>query len=93
MILIAVLLYNTGKGSILEEVEKANLAVANQVTNIIDFKTNAIDSNSMVLIASQEVLATVSKNIENYENLYYMLKEREDNIYTLVTSLQSSEKV
>ncbi len=92
MILIAVLLYNTGKGSILEEVEKANLAVANQVTNIIDFKTDAVDSNSMVLIASQEVLAVVSKNIDNYENLYYMLKDREDNIYTLVTSLQSSEK-
>ncbi len=92
MILIAVLLYNTGKDSLLEEVEKANLAVADQVTNIINLKTDAIDSNSMVLIASQEVLAVVSKNIDNYENLYYMLKDREDSIYTLVTSLQSSEK-
>ena len=92
MILIAVLLYNTGKGSLLEEVEKANLAVADQVTNIIDLKTEAIEANSMVLIASQEVLAVVSKNIENYENLYYMLKDREDNIYSLITSLQSSEK-
>ncbi len=91
VIIIAFLLYNNGKNSILDEVEKANLAVADQVTNIINFKMEAIENTSIVLISNQDILSVISKDENDYENLYYMLKEREDTVYSIINSLQSSQ--
>lgn len=90
VLLIVVLLFFNSKNAILTEVQKANNALAEQVTKILTLKIDAIDSSSMLLISDQKVLEVISKGEKDYENLYYMLKDRDDNVFSLITSIKAS---
>lgn len=90
VLLIVILLFVNSKNAILTEVQKANNALAEQVTKILTLKIDAIDSSSMLLISDQKVLEVISKSEKDYENLYYMLKDRDDNVYSLITSIKAS---
>jgi methyl-accepting chemotaxis protein len=92
VITIVVLLFVNSKAAILTEVEAANLALADQVTKLVDFKLDAIDSSSLLFISDQNVLDTISKSKDSYENMYYMLKDREDNVFSLITSVKASTR-
>ncbi|MBN2222699.1 MAG: methyl-accepting chemotaxis protein, partial [Vallitaleaceae bacterium] len=92
VILIALLLFFNGKGSILEEVEQANRALASKVTELINLKVEDIDATSILLISNQEILEVVSKSEKDYDNLYYMIKERDEVLFSLTQSLQSSTR-
>lgn len=92
VIIIIALLFINAKDAISEEVSNANLALADQVTNLMNLKLSEIDATSIILISDQDVLETISKQEQDYENLYYMLKDREDNLYSLITSLKSSSR-
>jgi len=92
VIAIILLLFFNAKAAISSEVSGANLALADQVTNLMNLKLDEIDATSIILISDQDVLETISKQEEDYENLYYMLKDREDNLYSLITSLKSSSR-
>lgn len=87
---IVLLLFINSKNAILTEVQKANGALAEQVTKILTLKLDSIDSSSMLLISDQKVLEVISKGEKDYENLYYMLKDRDDNVYSLITSIKAS---
>lgn len=92
VITIVVLLFVNSKAAILTEVVKANGALADQVTKIISLKLDAIDSSSLLLISDQKVLEVISKKESDYENLYYMLKDRDENVYSLITSIKASTR-
>lgn len=92
VILIALLLFSNGKGSILEEVEQANRALASKVTELINLKVEDIDATSILLISNQDILEVVSKTEKDYDNLYYMIKERDEVLFSLTQSLQSSTR-
>jgi len=44
------------------------------------------------LISDQKVLEVISKKEKDYENLYYMLKDRDENVYSLITSIKASNR-
>lgn len=90
VIIIAVLLYANGRGSILKEVEDANLALAGQVTELINFKLNEIDRSSVLLESNMKILEVISKNEKDYDNKYFMVDDREENLFPLILALQSA---
>ena len=90
VIIIAVLMLNAGKESILREVQTENLALAEQVTQIIDLKMAEIEKTSRVLVLNQDILSVIGKNESDYEQLSDMVKERQDKLYALSSSLKLS---
>ncbi len=92
VIVIISILFVQSRNAITTEVSNANMALADQVTNLMNLKFKDVDSTSIVLIADQDVLEVISKTQDDYDNLYYMLKDREDNLFSLITSLKSSER-
>jgi methyl-accepting chemotaxis protein len=90
VIIIIILLFLSAKNAISKEVSEANLALGDQVTKLLNLKLEEIESTSVILIADQKVLETISKTERDYDNLYYLLKERDDNLYSKITSLKSS---
>ncbi len=92
MLLIGAMLYSISKKSILEEVEKANMVAASQVATIAELRAESIASNARVLMSNKELITTVSKNIDHYKNGYYMQVDREEKVYSLMQTIQMSEK-
>lgn len=90
VIVIAILLFSSGRSSILNEVEQANMALAGQVTELINFKLSEIERSSVLLSSNMLLLETMSKSKEDYDNKYFMTADREKNIYPLVISLQEA---
>lgn len=92
IVLITIMLFFNARDSLTTEVTDANMALADQATKLIDLKLSEIDATSILLISDQDVLEVISKSEEDYENLYYMLKDRDDNLFSLITSLKSSTR-
>ena len=90
VIVIILLLFFNAKGAISNEVSSANSALADQVTNLMNLKLEEVDRTSLLLISDTEVLRVFSQQPDDYESMYYMLKDREDNLFSLITSLKLS---
>jgi len=91
-LIILMVLFSQSRNALRDEVSGANLALADQVTNLMNIQLSAVDETSVILISDLDVLETISKEAEDYDNLYYMYKDREDNLFSLISSLKSSEK-
>ncbi|MCF8018592.1 conserved membrane protein of unknown function [Petrocella atlantisensis] len=89
--IVAVLLFTNGKDSILEEVQKANLALADQVTEQANLKLDAIDSDSNLFLFNVKIGQLVSRSPEDYDNTFTFIQDRRDNIRTLYVSLNVSK--
>ncbi len=92
ILLITFLLFINAKNSLTEEVTNANMALSDQVTKLMDLQLSEIDDTSILLISDQDVLEVISKTEDDYENLYYMYKDRDDNLFSLIQSLKSSTR-
>lgn len=90
ILFISVILYNTGKGSIIEEVEQANLAVINEVTRMIDGQEQQIESASILMISEDSLIETVFKTIDNYDKPYLRDDDLENHVYSVANSLKES---
>ena len=76
--IVAVLLFTNGKDSILEEVQKANLALADQVTEQANLKLDAIDSDSNLFLFNVKIGQLVSRSPEDYDNTFTFIQDRRD---------------
>ncbi|MDF1616771.1 methyl-accepting chemotaxis protein [Petrocella sp. FN5] len=85
--IVAMMLFTNGKDSILEEVQKANLALADQVTEQANLKLDAIDSDSKLFLYNVKITQLVSRSPEDYDNTFTFIQERRDNIRALYVSL------
>lgn len=90
VIIIIVLLFFNAKAAIVSEVSDANLALADQVVNTVNLKLAAIDATSLILSSDQTLLNVISKHEDDYDSLYYMYKDRDDNLFSLLTSIKST---
>lgn len=92
VLIVAFLIFSRAQSTIIDEVEQANIAVANEVTRLINSKLEEVEATSVILISDQGILNVISKSKEDYDNAYYMLTERSESLYTRVDSLEASQK-
>jgi len=91
IVIVAMMLFTNGMDSILEEVQKANLALADQVTEQANLKLGAIDSDSNLFLYNVKITQLVSRSPEDYDNTFTFIQERRDNIRALYISLNVSK--
>ncbi len=90
VMIIILLLYYNAKAAILEEVESANLSVADQVTSLVNHKLSSIDSSTTLLASDNTILQILGKSVENYPTEYDMVKDRQDNLFGRLNALRLS---
>lgn len=90
VIIIIFLLYYNAKAAILEEVESANLSVAEQVTSLVNHKLSSIDSSTTLLASDNTILQILGKSVEDYNTEYDMVKDRQDNLFGRLNALRLS---
>ena len=90
VIVIIFLLYYNAKAAILEEVESANLSVADQVTSLVNLKLSSIDSSTTLLASDNTILQILGKSLEDYNTEYDMVKDRQDNLFSRLNALRLS---
>ncbi len=89
MIILLLLFYNA-KAAILEEVESANLSVADQVTALVNLKLSSIDSSTTLLASDNTILQILGRSVEDYGTEYEMVKDRQDNLFSRLNALRLS---
>ncbi len=90
VIIITLFVYMQSKDAILNEVEEANKALADQAVNSFNLKMDDIEQASLFITADQKINALITKNLEDYANLYEFSKDRKDNIFETINSLRFS---
>lgn len=90
VIIIIFMLYISAKSAILEEVEKANISLADQVTASVNLKINTIEASGTLLISDNQILTIAGKSLEDYSSDYELLKDRQDNLFTRLNAMRLS---
>lgn len=90
VMVIIILLFVNAKSAILEEVEKANLSVADRVTALVNLKLSSIESSTTLLASDNTILQIIGKSVEDYETEYDMVKDRQDNLFSRLNALRLS---
>lgn len=90
VIIIVQLMFTTAKQVVLNEVESANVSVANQITSLINVKLNSLNANAEQLLTDKVVLLIISKTVADYPSDYDKLKDRQDNLFTRINALRLS---
>lgn len=90
VMIIILLLFLNAKAAILEEVEKANLSVADQVTSLVNLKLSSIESSTTLLASDNTILQVVGKSVDDYQTEYDMVKDRQDNLFSRLNALRLS---
>lgn len=92
VIFIAALLFTNSKNTLLEEVEHTNLALAGQVTELINFKLQEVNRSGKLLTTNMTVLEVISKSQKDYENKYFMVDDRDKNLFPIMLALQQANE-
>lgn len=90
VMIIILLLFVNAKSAILDEVEKANLSVADQVTSLVNLKLDSIESSTTLLASDNTILQVVGKSAVDYETEYDMVKDRQDNLFSRFNAIRLS---
>ena len=90
VIIITLFVYLQSKNAILNEVEQANKALADQAVNTLNLKMDDIEQTSLFITAEQKIITLISKNLDDYENLYEFSKDRKNNLFETLNSLRFS---
>lgn len=90
VIVIILVLFMNARNAILEEVEQANMAVADQVTSLVNLKNGTIESSATLLISDNRILEIISKTVKDYSTEYDMVKDRQDNLFDRINALRLS---
>lgn len=90
VIIIILLLFLNAKAAILEEVEKSNLSIADQVTTLVNLKLSSIESSTTLLASDNTILQIVGKSVEDYDTEYDMVRDRQDNLFSRLNALRLS---
>lgn len=90
VIIIVSLMFTTSKSIVLNEVESANVSIANQITSLINGKLNNMFANSEQLLSDKVVLSIISKTATDYASDYDKIKDRQDNLFTRINALRLS---
>jgi methyl-accepting chemotaxis protein len=93
VIIVAVMLFLNAKTNIIQEVETANQATAEQVAYLIEAKMDEIETTSVTLIANQDILSTISKDIDDYDNSLEFMQERKNKLYSVTTPLEAHPNI
>ncbi|MDA3847862.1 MAG: methyl-accepting chemotaxis protein [Vallitaleaceae bacterium] len=90
VVIVGILSYSGAKNTLTEELQRSNLALAKEVTALMDFKIGEIQSASDIVKSDSKVLEVLTKNIDDYPSAYDMTTDREAKLYNMTTSIESS---
>ncbi len=90
VMIIILLLFNSAKSALLEEVKNTNLSVADKVTALVNMELGSIESSTTLLASDNTILQIVGKSEEDYTTEYEMVKDRQDNLFTRLNALRLS---
>lgn len=77
-------MFSNSRKSILEEVEKGNTALANQICDTIHSKMDELNKTSTYLISDTTIRSVVSKNESDYSSMQELKEDRENNLFKIL---------
>jgi len=90
VVVVGVLSYSGAKSTLTEELQKSNLALAKEVTELMNFKIGEIQSAADIVKSDPKVLEVLVKTVADYPSAYDMTTDREAKLFNLTTSIESS---
>ena len=93
ILIIVFTLTTQASNSLLEKVNSSNLSYVTKVAKILDGKIKSIDDITRLIIADTELNNALTKDEEDYENVYEMMVDRKDNVSAKFQSLEFSNKM
>ncbi|GMQ57937.1 methyl-accepting chemotaxis protein [Vallitalea sediminicola] len=90
ILIISIVLLSLVKETMTDQVKSNNVKLINSINENINMKLKEIENTSMVIMSDDSLVKTLSKNKDDYENLFDMLKERDSLINEKLFSIQYS---
>lgn len=88
MVIIAIISFTQAEKTLLTKVDASNTAYVEQAAMNVEMKLQDIDDLSMILATNDDLVRTLGKNEDDYDNPYNMTKERNDYITEVVMDLR-----
>jgi methyl-accepting chemotaxis protein len=90
IMIIVLTLTAQASDSLLNKVNSANMAYVSKVTDILNGKLKSVEDMTRMVITDEDLIGTLAKNPEDYDNTLAMKQEHEKNITDKLFSLQYS---
>ncbi len=90
VILVGLLVSSAASNSVLSEVKDANETKTTEIAKNMDMRMATLHSTTNIMVTDFDMLEVVAKDISDYENLYYMSRDRQEFIDPVFGSVQSS---
>jgi methyl-accepting chemotaxis protein len=92
IVMISLLLFNTGKSAIREEVVQSNTAVVNEISNYLNLKIAGIDSASIQMIDNNDLIENIFKSRDDFEQSYLRDNDLDDNVFSVTNPIVTANE-
>lgn len=93
LLIIATVLTTQASSALLGKVNSSKQAYVTKVIKIIDGNIQDIENVSKIIISDKGMNDVIKKNTKDYKNSFDKQKDRNDNFYNKINSLQYSNKM
>ncbi|MDA3846801.1 MAG: hypothetical protein PF505_09735 [Vallitaleaceae bacterium] len=90
VLVVALIILTLAQRGILDEVQTSNVSLTGKISEIVDMKLSTIETTSKLIVTDLDVLSVVAKNEDDYDDVYYLGKDRLDVIEPMFVSMQIS---
>lgn len=87
VIIVGIFVSQAAQRSILEEVMSANEQKTVEMAKNMDMRMESLRSTTNMMVTNFDMLDVISKNEEDYDNYYYFIKDRDENVIPVFRSV------